>query len=143
FCLARKYEENSMKCFLRILFIVAIPFFFSTAFALPHLAPVHWQGQKWEYLVEHPTDIHHIDPVRMEEVLTTAGQHGWRLVAVTSAFHFYGFYFERPLHNHRLSIVRARLLASKLAREKKEAKLYEAIRKAHQEKMNVQSLTSQ
>lgn len=80
------------------------------------LAPVTWKGDKWEYLVEHPTDVRHIDPVRFEELLDEAGQHGWELVAVTGTAHFYAFYFKRPLLPEKLEKHRQHVLELKKAR---------------------------
>jgi|GEM_PF-1308312 len=86
------------------------------------LHKVKWKGKKWEYLVEHPTETRHVDTVRFEEILDTAGQHGWRLVTVSHAFHFYGFYFERPLPDSKLAAHRAHLAQSKAYRAKNMAK---------------------
>lgn len=80
------------------------------------LAPVKWKGDQWEYLVEHPTDVRHIDPVRFEELLDEAGQHGWELVAVTGTGHFYAFYFKRPLSPEKLAKHRQHILVIKKAR---------------------------
>lgn len=106
-------------------FIVAacmLGFFASTyAYTGTTLQPFKWQGEKWEYLVEHPTGKNHIDPAYFEEILDTAGQHGWRLVSVTSAYHFYTFYFERPLLPHKIDSHRARLQRNKNFRANKEA----------------------
>ena len=85
------------------------------------LQPIKWKGEKWEYLVEHPTGKNHIDPALFEEILDTAGQHGWRLVSVTSAYHFYTFYFVRPLLPHKIEAHRARLQRNKNFRANKEA----------------------
>ncbi len=85
------------------------------------LQPIKWKGEKWEYLVEHPTGKNHIDPAYFEEILDTAGQHGWRLVNVTSAYHFYTFYFERPLLPHKIDAQRVRLQRNKNFRAQTEA----------------------
>jgi hypothetical protein len=85
------------------------------------LHKVTWKGKKWEYLVEHPTNIRHIHTVRFEEILDTAGQHGWELVTVSHAFHFYGFYFKRPLLAKKLKAHRVHLTQSKAYRAKNTA----------------------
>ncbi len=84
------------------------------------LHPIKWKGEKWEYLVEHPTGKNHVDPALFEEILDTAGQHGWRLVSVSSAYHFYTFYFERPLLPHKVDAHRARLQRNKNFRANEE-----------------------
>lgn len=80
-----------------------------------------WPGEKWEYLVEHPHGIHHIDLVEFEEILDTAGMHGWKLIEVTDTAHFYTFYFIRPLLPHKLPSHVARLARLKEIHEKQEA----------------------
>lgn len=91
------------------------------AYTSTTLQPVRWQGEKWEYLVEHPTGKNHIDPAYFEEILDTAGLHGWRLVSVTSEYHFYTFYFERPLLPHKIDAHKVRLQRNKNFRANKEA----------------------
>jgi len=99
------------------------------------LHPVTWKGKKWEYLVEHPTDLQGIDPERFEEILDTVGQHGWHLVSVTSSFHFYAFYFERELLPHRLAAHRAHLNKLKTARKAKESQMKAKLEEAHLKKL--------
>jgi hypothetical protein len=73
------------------------------------MKPVTWKGQKYEYLAEFPSDAPFVHPVRFEEVLDNAGQHGWKLVSVSHEAHFYVFYFMRPLTEDRLPAHRAHL----------------------------------
>ena len=44
------------------------------SFAYTHmiLPPITWSGEKWEYLVEHPVNIHHVDVVEFEEICDEA-----------------------------------------------------------------------
>lgn len=94
------------------------------------LHPITWQGEKWEYLVEHPTGKNHIDPALFEEILDTAGQHGWELVEVTSEYHFYTFYFKRPLLPHKIESHRLRLAHNKKTRAASEGNTRYAIQTA-------------
>ena len=57
----------------------------------------------------------------MEEILDNAGQHGWKLISVTSENHFYAFYFIRPLLSHKLQTHRDRLHGLITQRLNKEA----------------------
>ncbi len=99
------------------------------------LHKVTWKGQKWEYLVEHPVDIQHVDKGRFEEILDTAGQHGWELVEVTDFYHFYTFLFKRPLHDAKLAQHRARLKNVKAKRAANEALIMKQTIEAHREKL--------
>ena len=99
------------------------------------MQPVTWRGDKWEYLVEYPRDTNYIDPVRFEEVLDNAGQHGWELVEVSHESHFYAFYFKRPLYPHRIEAHRAHLAKVKGERAQKEAMMASAIQQAYKEKI--------
>lgn len=126
--------------FLLILFVTSLLSGMAEAKTAParhheHLAPISWQGEKWEYLIEHPTDIRHIDPVRMEELTDQAGQHGWRLIEVTSENQFYAFYFSRPLLPHKLEAHRDRLNKLVARRKLREAELIKRIEKVHQEEV--------
>lgn len=102
------------------------------------LHPVKWKGKKWEYLAEYPADIRHIDTVRFEEIMDTAGHHGWRLVTVTHAFHHYTFIFERPLLPEKLKKHRARLKKIKDLRASQEAAALEQIKSAHHERLKAE-----
>jgi hypothetical protein len=97
------------------------------------LHPITWKGKKWEYLVEYPTGILHVDPVRFEELLDTAGQHGWRLVDVSGTNHFYAFYFERPLHADRIEKHRARIQKVRTKRINKETEQMKQILAIHKQ----------
>lgn len=130
-----------MNQWLKILGIASISLLL-TAFTLPTYAkvstalhPVTWQGKKWEYLVEHPTDVQAIDPVRFEEILDTVGHHGWHLVTVTNSFNFYAFYFERELLPHKLTEHRERLRKIKAVRKAKETATQAQLEEAHLEKL--------
>lgn len=92
-------------------------------FAYTHtiLQPISWPGEKWEYLVEHPVSIHHVDVVEFEEICDSAGMHGWKLIEVSDAFHFYTFYFARPLLPHKIGGHVARLARLKAKHEADEA----------------------
>lgn len=127
------------KLFLIILLNL---FFVSGCFAVatpaknphPHLQPITWQGAKWEYLVEFPKDIQHIDVARFETLTDNVGQHGWELVEVTSEFNMYVFYFKRPLLEHKINAHRDRLNALVAARKAKEAAVQAKIDKAFHQK---------
>jgi len=96
----------------------------------PHLAPITWKGKKWEYLVQFPRDIHHIDELRMEELMDDVGQHGWELVTVTAEDHYYAFYFKRPLLPHKIQAHRDRINRHKGERLEREAKVRKQIQEA-------------
>jgi len=126
---------------IKMITALLIAFAFSSiCYALPHVHPITWKGQKWEYLVEHPTDIQTIDTVRMEHILDDAGQHGWELIEVTSEYHFYVFYFKRPLSNEKLAEHRQHLLTLHTNHEKKHAKLYEQLKQAQQQQAQSQKV---
>lgn len=93
---------------------------------------VTWRGKKWRYLVEYPRDIQHIDPQRFEEILNTAGRHGWNLVDITHENHFYAFFFKRERQHHEAKQHRERLKAYKQDRAIKRAKKLKQIHEAHQ-----------
>src|SRR3990167_95855 len=97
--------------------------------------PITWKGAQWEYLVEYPKDVNHIDPERFEELLDTAGQHGWKLIEVTHESHFYAFYFTRKLLPEKLAANTARLKAYKAQRAAKEADMTNQILAAQKEKL--------
>jgi hypothetical protein len=86
------------------------------------LQPMRWHGKKWEYLVEHPSQ-NVVNPVLFEELLDSAGAHGWQLVEISGTNHFYVFYFKRPLLAHKIEPHLYRLSRQKLARGKEEAAL--------------------
>ncbi|OGT31606.1 MAG: hypothetical protein A3E87_05865 [Gammaproteobacteria bacterium RIFCSPHIGHO2_12_FULL_35_23] len=96
--------------------------------------PITWKGAQWEYLVEYPKDIQYIDPERFEEILDTAGQHGWRLVEVSHEAHFYAFYFSRELLTEKLAANTARLKAYKAYRASKESDIITKVLAAQKEK---------
>ncbi|OGT09924.1 MAG: hypothetical protein A2X77_01030 [Gammaproteobacteria bacterium GWE2_42_36] len=83
--------------------------------------PVTWSGEKWEYLIERPAMVFHVNPVLFEEILDTAGVHGWKLMDVTSEAHAYTFYFARPLLPHKMAAAIERLKRIKEFREDQEA----------------------
>lgn len=83
--------------------------------------PIMWPGEKWEYLVERPAMVLHVDPVLFEEILNTGGMHGWKLMEVTDEAHAYTFYFARPLLPHKMASAVARMRRIKELREDKEA----------------------
>lgn len=121
-----KQGEESMKIAYKLslgniiaLFVLS---YSACSFGYTHtvLRPIKWQGEKWEYLVEHPS-INHVDPSFFEEILDTAGQEGWELIEVTGTNHFYAFYFKRPLLPHKIDSHRARLARNKQKRANKEA----------------------
>jgi len=117
----------------RSLLITALSLFFGIsicfAYAPTHLKPITWQGPKWEYLVEHP-HVSIADSAYFNEILDTAGQHGWRLVSATHEGQFFTFYFERPLQPHRINAHRARLARVKSYRAGKESEIYNRINTA-------------
>ena len=104
------------------------------------LHPITWKGKKWEYLVEYPADTHHVDPERFEEILDTAGQHGWELTSVSHENHFYAFYFKRELLPEKVAAHRARLRNIKAIRAEKESKQYLKILAAEKEKLRLEKL---
>lgn len=95
----------------------------NNGFAYTHmiLPPITWPGEKWEYLVEHPVNIHHVDVIEFEEICDEAGMHGWKLMEATDSFHFYTFYFTRPLLPHKIDAHTARLTRLKGMHEDIEA----------------------
>ncbi len=104
-----------IKTYYQVIITIIVLFFSTGSFAYTHtvLHPITWQGEKWEYLVEHPTGKNHVDPAFFEEILDTAGKHGWELVEVSSEYHFYTFYFKRPLLPHKLESHQIRLARHK------------------------------
>lgn len=130
-----------MKNWKRVIGIGAVALSFgcmagvSQASHSTQLHQVTWKGKKWEYLVEHPTDVQHVDKARFEEVLDTAGQHGWELVAVTDFYHFYAFLFKRPLPEAKLTAHRARLKNVKSKRAAEEALIMKKTIEVHREKL--------
>ena len=96
---------------------------------------IRWRGKKWEYLLEYPRDENAIDPQRFEEILDTAGRHGWELSNVTHENHFYSFIFKRELHPRNVADVEKRLKDYKHKRAKKMAVKQHKIDQAHQDRM--------
>lgn len=94
-----------------------------------------WRGKKWEYLLEYPRDENAIDPQRFEEILDTAGRHGWELSNVTHENHFYSFIFKRELHPRNMADVEQRLKDYKHERAKKMAVKQHKIDQANQDRM--------
>jgi hypothetical protein len=101
----------------------------------PYLEPITWKGPKWEYYLEFPKDIKHISVIRMQELMDDMGQHGWELVTITHENNFYGFFFKRPLHEHKVKVHRDRVNKWKGERLSKRAAQMEKIRKVHAEKV--------
>ena len=132
-----KQKDHTMNNVLKLFIVFNLLIFLSLSYAqpktLPHLKPILWKGKKWEYLVEHPTDVQYIHVIRFEELLDTMGQHGWELTEVTSEHHFYAFYFKRPLLAHKLVAHRKRVSRLIASRKKRETKLQKKINKAHRE----------
>jgi len=98
----------------------------------PLLKPITWKGAKWEYMVEHPSDVRYIHTVRFEELMDTLGQHGWELAEVTDENQFFAFYFKRPLLEEKIKAHRQRLSKVLTERLKKEEQLKKRIHEAHQ-----------
>lgn len=107
------------------------------------MLPITWRGDKWEYLVEYPRGTNYIDPVRFEELLDDAGQHGWELVSVSHESHFYAFYFKRPLYPHKIAAHRAHLAKVKAERAQKEKIAMDQIQAAYKEKIMLEKAYSQ
>lgn len=96
---------------------------------------ISWRGKKWEYLVEYPRDKNVIDPQRFEDVLNTAGRHGWDLISVSHENHFYAFYFKRELQHHKVEEHTQRLKDYKQYRAEEMARKQHQIDQAHKIRM--------
>ena len=96
---------------------------------------ISWRGKKWEYLVEYPREKNVVDPQHFEELLNTAGRHGWNLVSISHENHFYAFFFKRELHHHRVKRQLRHLKAHKQDRAIERAQKLKQIHNAHQARM--------
>lgn len=125
------------KFLLLLCSIIMLGFGSLTSFATSYhggsaLNNIKWEGEKWEYLVEFPTNMRHIDPAKFEEITDTVGLHGWELVEVTSEDHFYVFYFKRPLLPHKIESHILRLQHVRFHHGKENAAVRERINQSMQ-----------